>query len=121
VRVWLPTVSSVAKRLPVPFMSVESAGNAASVSVLVKCRVPEYVLTVVFEASSAVTVKLKAVPALTLAGAVTEKCVAAGVGGGGLGVPPDSPPQEVNSTAVSTAGNHWKARKRCISPPFAPK
>ena len=28
-----------------------------------------------FEASSAVTVKLKAVPAVALAGAVTEKCV----------------------------------------------
>jgi hypothetical protein len=30
-------------------------------------------VTTLFEASSAVTVKLKAVPALTLAGAVTEK------------------------------------------------
>ena len=37
-------------------------------------------VTVLFEASSAVTVKLKAVPAVTEVGAVTEKCVTLAVG-----------------------------------------
>jgi hypothetical protein len=72
-----------------------------------------------FEASSAVTVMLKAVPAVTLAGAATERWVV--TGGGGLDEAPEPPPQAVSSRAVSTAGNDWKAKKRCIFPPFVPE
>ena len=71
--VWLPTAFSVIEKVPVPFVSVEFAGRTALVSVLVKCTVPEYVVTVLLEASSAVTVKLKAVPAVAEAGAEMEK------------------------------------------------
>ena len=71
--VWLPAVFSVAGKLPVPLVSVEFAGRTAWLSVLVKCTVPAYVVTVLSEASSAVTVKLKAVPAVTEAGDVTVK------------------------------------------------
>ena len=39
--VWLPTVFSVAEKVPVPFVSVELAGSTAWPSVLVKCTVPE--------------------------------------------------------------------------------
>ena len=34
--VWLPTVFSVAEKLPVPFVSIESGGKTAWLSVLVK-------------------------------------------------------------------------------------
>src|SRR4051812_3197947 len=40
--VWLPTVFSVAEKVPVPLVNVESAGNTATPSVLVKCTVPAY-------------------------------------------------------------------------------
>ena len=66
-------VFRVAEKLPVPFVSIEFAGRRALASVLVKCTIPEYAVTVLFEASSAVTVKLKSVPAVAEAGAVTEK------------------------------------------------
>ena len=39
--VWPPSVSSVAEKFPTPFVTGESAGSAAWVSVLVKCTVPE--------------------------------------------------------------------------------
>jgi hypothetical protein len=39
----------------------------------VKCTVPEYVGTWLFEASSAVTVKLKAIPGVAVGWAITEK------------------------------------------------
>jgi hypothetical protein len=39
--VWLPTVFSVAEKVPVPLASVELAGSTAWPSVLVKCAVPE--------------------------------------------------------------------------------
>ena len=38
--VWLPTVRSVALKLPVPFVSVLLAGKVAFGSVLVNCTVP---------------------------------------------------------------------------------
>ena len=38
--VWLPAVSSVAEKLPVPLVSVASAGNTAAPSLLVKWTVP---------------------------------------------------------------------------------
>ena len=38
---WLPAVSSVAEKLPMPFGSVASAGRMALLSVLVKWMVPE--------------------------------------------------------------------------------
>ena len=40
VRVWLPAVFSVAENAPVPLLSVESAGNVAAPSELLKCTVP---------------------------------------------------------------------------------
>jgi hypothetical protein len=70
---WRPTVFSVAEKVPIPFVSNELAGSTAWASVLVKCAVPEYPLATLFAASSAVTVKLKDLRALTLAGAATEK------------------------------------------------
>jgi hypothetical protein len=39
--VWLPTVFSVAEKLPIPFVSIEFADRTAWLSVLVKCTVPE--------------------------------------------------------------------------------
>ncbi len=39
--VWLPTVFSVAEKVPAPFVSVELAGSTAWLSVLEKCTVPE--------------------------------------------------------------------------------
>jgi hypothetical protein len=71
--IWLPAVIRVAERTLLPDASVESAGSCALGSVLVKCTVPAYLVTVAFEASSAVTVKLREVPEGTLTGAVTEK------------------------------------------------
>ncbi len=45
-----------------------------------------------FEASRAVTVMLKGVPAVSAVGLLTEKCVAtAGVGGGGAELAPPQP------------------------------
>ncbi len=41
VMVWLPTVFSVAGKVPVPFVSVVLAGRTAWLSVLEKCTVPE--------------------------------------------------------------------------------
>src|SRR5258708_33908158 len=41
VMVWPPIVFSVAEKVAVPFVSVELAGRAAWLSVLVKCTVPE--------------------------------------------------------------------------------
>jgi hypothetical protein len=73
----LPTVFSVAWKVPTPLVSVEFAGNTAAPSLLVKCTVPAYPVAVALDASSAVTVKLIAVPGVAFAGAVTEKCVAA--------------------------------------------
>jgi hypothetical protein len=40
VTVWLPFVFNVIWKLPVPFVSVEFAGNTAEPSLLVKCTVP---------------------------------------------------------------------------------
>lgn len=42
-----------------------------------KCTVPEYVVSTLFAASSAFTVKLIGAPVFEVAAAVTEKCVAA--------------------------------------------
>jgi len=41
VMVCSPAVFNVAEKVPVPFVSVESAGSAAWPSVLAKCTVPE--------------------------------------------------------------------------------
>ena len=38
--VWPPAVFSVAEKVPVPLVKVESAGKVAAPSVLVKCIVP---------------------------------------------------------------------------------
>lgn len=67
----------MAENVPMPLASVESAGNVAAPSVLVKCTVPAYPEATLLNASSAVTVKLSDVPAVAEAGALTAKCVAA--------------------------------------------
>jgi hypothetical protein len=83
VMVWLPVVNSVAEKVLVPFASVVSDGSNASrpasgvlavgKSEFVRCTVPTYVVTVLFEASRAVTVTLNAVPTVALGGTVSEK------------------------------------------------
>ena len=83
VMVCLPVVNSVAEKVLVPFASVVSDGSSASrpgsgvlavgKSELVKCMLPTYVVTVLFEASRAVTVTLNAVPTVALDGTVSEK------------------------------------------------
>jgi hypothetical protein len=75
--VWLPAVFSVAESVPVPLVKVELEGKTAWPSVLVKCTDPLYAVAVLFRLSRAVTVKLKAVPAVAAPGADTAKCVAA--------------------------------------------
>ena len=75
--VCIPAVSNTAGSVITPFNSAEFPGNTAFPSVLVKCTVPVYPVAVVFAGVSAVTVTLNAVPAVAVAGAVTEKCVAA--------------------------------------------
>src|SRR5205085_111567 len=75
--VWLPAVFNVALNVPVPFVSVESAGSVAAPSVPVKWTVPAYPVERLLNGSSAVTVKLNALPAIVDPGAVTLKCVAA--------------------------------------------
>ena len=72
-----PAVCSTAGNVPTPFSSAEFAGNTAAPSLLVKCAVPVYPVAVAFEAVNAVTVRLNMVPAVAVAGAITEKCVAA--------------------------------------------
>ena len=69
-----PAVFSVIEPVPVPLVIVVLAGNTAWASELVKMTVPEYVVTGPLLASSAVTVKLTAVPATGATVAdVTEK------------------------------------------------
>jgi hypothetical protein len=75
--VWLPVVCSVAANVPVPLVNVASAGSDADPSVLVKCVLSLKAVAVLLKGSRAVTVKLNAVPAVAVAGADTEKCVAA--------------------------------------------
>src|SRR5262249_49120672 len=72
----LPAVSNVALKVPTPLANVAFAGRIAEPSLLVKCTVPAYPVTVAFEASRAVTLKLNAAPAVAAAGALTVKCVA---------------------------------------------
>src|SRR5689334_11829125 len=71
VRVWLPPLSRVALKLPVPEASVEFAGNCAMLSVLENCTVPAYAGVVLPKLSCAVTVKLNDAPTVALAGAET--------------------------------------------------
>ena len=69
--VWFPAVFSVAENVPTPFVNVESAGNVDPPSLLVKCTVPAYAGVVLLLRSTAVTVKLKPVPAVAVDGAET--------------------------------------------------
>jgi hypothetical protein len=64
VMVWLPAVSSVAVNVFVPLTNVEFAGSIANGSVLEKLTVPPYAGVVLLLRSTAVTVKLKDVPAV---------------------------------------------------------
>src|ERR1700690_2965198 len=70
-----------------------------------------------FEASSAVTVKLKAVPAMTEPGAATEKCVAR-MGGGTLKLTPPPPPHALSSHNPQISNN--KKNFFMTPPEFAP-
>ena len=72
-----PLVFSVAEKVLTPAVSVEFNGKAAAPSLLVKCTVPGYPVAVLPNVSSAVTVKLNAVPLLAAPGAATVKWVAA--------------------------------------------
>ena len=76
VSVWLPVVFKVAENVPAPLVKVAFAGSTACPSLLVKCAVPLYVVAGLPTASSAVTVKVKGVPAVAEAGAETVKCAA---------------------------------------------
>ena len=60
---------SVALNVPAPPFSVLSAGNVAALSVLVKCTVPLYPISVLLNGSFAVTVKLMGLPTVALPGA----------------------------------------------------
>src|SRR5436190_1601998 len=71
--VWLPAVFRVALNVPTPLVSVLLPGRVACPSVLVKRTVPAYPVEVLLNWSRAVTVKLKADPAVTLAGAESTK------------------------------------------------
>jgi hypothetical protein len=73
VMVWFPAVLSVADSVPTPLVNVESPGNVAKPSVLVKWTVPVYAVAVELPESSAVTVKLKPMPAVAADGAETLK------------------------------------------------
>jgi len=77
VRVWFPAVCNVAENVPVPLLSVESAGSTALPSELVKWTVSPKAVMVLLFWSRAVTVRLKALPAVAPAGAATTKCGAA--------------------------------------------
>jgi hypothetical protein len=74
---WLPTVFSVAENVPAPLANVELAGKIAAPSLLVKWTVPAYPVDALLNASSAVTVKLNAAPAVCGDVADTVKCAAA--------------------------------------------
>jgi len=76
VTVWLPSVFRVTWNSPLPFVKVVFAGSTAAPSVLVKCTVPVYPGTTLLNWSAANTLTLNAVPAITLPGADTAKCVA---------------------------------------------
>ena len=69
----LPAVAKVTENMPVPDVNVEFAGSAAAASELVKCTVPEKPGITLSLASSAVTVKLKAVPIVAVGGMATAK------------------------------------------------
>ena len=75
--VCIPAVFNTAGSVITPFNSAEFPGNTAFPSVLVKCTVPVYPVAVVFVAVERRHRDIKRVPAVAVAGAVTEKCVAA--------------------------------------------
>ena len=69
VMVCAPATKSVAENVPWPFVRVAFAGNTVpvDVSVLVKCTVPAYPVSVLPAESCAVTVNEKAAPAVGVA------------------------------------------------------
>jgi len=78
--VWLPTLSKVTEKAPMPPDRVELEGTKAAVEsvLLLKCTVPEYPVTVLLLLSWAVTVKFIGVPTVAAAGVAKEKWVAVG-------------------------------------------
>src|ERR1700740_2790670 len=90
--VWAPAVFIVTEKVPVPLASMPLTGKTALASELVNATGPLKVLTRPPEASRAVTVILKGVPAVAVVvTAVTEKCVATG----GADGPPPQPLRRV--------------------------
>ena len=75
--VWPPSVWRVALYDALPFGTALSAGKTAAESVLVKWTVPAYVWLMLLKASRALTLTVNAVPAFTLVGPVTTRCVTA--------------------------------------------
>jgi hypothetical protein len=100
--VWLPVDFNFAEKVPVPLVSIEFAGSFAFLSVLLKWIVPAYPVAWLLNLSSAVTVNVKATPAVTNEGGDTEKWVAAA----GLTVMvPEIP--VIEAVAVSAAAIVW--------------
>jgi hypothetical protein len=73
----VPAEENLTLKLPTPPENVESAGSMAPASFDVKCTVPAYVVAIALLLSSAVTVTVTELPTVALAGALTEKWVAA--------------------------------------------
>jgi hypothetical protein len=92
-----PEVRSVALKDPVPLVSKLSAGSVAAPSVLVKCALPAYPVAMLLKASKAVTVTLKATPAVAEAGAETVKWVAAA---GETLIAPEVPVMEPSAAVI---------------------
>ena len=70
----MPAVFKVAEKVPAPPLNVALAGSTAAPSELVKWTVSPNVVMVWLFWSTAVTLKLKLVPAVALDGADTTKC-----------------------------------------------
>ena len=77
VMVFAPAVLSVVEKVPTPLVRVAEAGSPAAESLEVMETVPVYPVAVLPDASLAVTVKLKAVPATAEAGTEARARVAA--------------------------------------------
>jgi hypothetical protein len=75
----LPAVVNVALKVPTPLLKGLAGGSLVLllVSVLEKVTLPVNPVAVLLNWSSAVTVKVKPLPAVAVPGAVTRKCVAA--------------------------------------------
>ena len=82
-----PAVMRAAENVPWPALKAASGGSTTpvDVSLAVKWTVPPYDVTVFPCASIAVTVKLNALPGVTVAGALSFRACAVGGGGAPAG------------------------------------